>query len=320
MSYDEEITKENQDKILRILSLHNHSKKLVRIHLFLSENKVNFPYEWFWNPKVVESLQKMEVILRREIPKAENIEMIDLLRNRPKSNEDLQDFLRMKSLMARYIEVLHSEVESIERMRNRPKRIEMTKKFQRQKAAEITTILAEMDAILKRHMAEYISVLVPDKRTLADTIRSSSSYMAERTWTDLIGYVSMPILGSDIAGFKEWLFLNGYKDPNLSHDGFDFSCYLDIKGRVVIGLPKLTPVRAVFDGKVVELLYWPYDVKNYKSDMSISHSRNPRKLVSLYAHIVPAVKRGQFVRKGQIIGFTHADKGNDKGYLCHLSA
>ena len=134
MLYDQEITKENQDKLLRILSLHPHSKKLVRIHLFLSDNKIDFPYEWFWNPKVVEALQKIELILKRKIPEAENEEMVDILRRRPASNDVLQDFLHMKSLMIRYIEMLHSEVETIERIRSEPKRREMTKSFQRHKA------------------------------------------------------------------------------------------------------------------------------------------------------------------------------------------
>jgi len=105
--------------------------------------------------------------------------------------------------MSRYIDMLHLEVETIERIRSEPKRKEMTIRFQRQKAAEVTAILAGMDVILKRHMVEYISILVLDKGEVANTVRGSSSYQAEKMWKDLVGYVGQPILPGDIAGFKD---------------------------------------------------------------------------------------------------------------------
>ena len=78
----------NQEQILRALSLDKNARKLLRIH------------QWFWNPKVVEALKRMEVKLREEIPEAESAVLSAILNNKAYVKISIvESFRQMAKLM-----------------------------------------------------------------------------------------------------------------------------------------------------------------------------------------------------------------------------
>ena len=62
--------------------------------------------------------------------------------------------------------------------------------------------------------------------------------------------IVLPVDGTDIPHFREWVNWSGWKGYSPDHTAYDFAAYLSEDGRVVLGLPKETPVRAVADGFV----------------------------------------------------------------------
>ena len=132
----------------------------------------------------------------------------------------------------------------------------------------------------------------------------------------------LPINGKDIPGFKEWVCWNGFqldRETGKGHSGFDFAAYLTQDGDVILGLPPETPVRAVADGVVAQVLDNPEAVGGgYGVMMSIEHGAHDSGMFSTYVHVVPIIEFGAKVRKGDIIGSLYKDPGMDEGRLVHL--
>ena len=127
--------------------------------------------------------------------------------------------------------------------------------------------------------------------------------------------VILPINPEFIPGFKDWVNWNGFRSDN--HQGFDFAAYFNRENLVVLGLPKKTPVRAIYDGIVRFDSEIKGDKMDYLGKISIEHGKNTG-LYSTYSHIVPNVKTGDSVERGQVIGNLFADEGDVEGRLVHL--
>ena len=131
--------------------------------------------------------------------------------------------------------------------------------------------------------------------------------------------IVLPIDGSDIPNFREWVNWSGWKGYSPHHTAYDFAAYLSEDGKVVLGLPKETPVRAIADGVVRQ-------ISNglagrgvpYACFMNIEHGRNGSGLFTAYHHIDPVVEDGQEVKKGDVVATLYKDAGNEKGKLVHL--
>ena len=124
--------------------------------------------------------------------------------------------------------------------------------------------------------------------------------------------VQPPIDGGDIPGFTRWVNWHGYSEK---HQSFDFSAYLNDQDELIIGLPENTPVCAVANGQVAQIVDW---VGKYGMAIRISHGIPNDNILSGYDHVVPVVKQGQRVKKGEIIGHLYKDSGNEEGRLVHL--
>ncbi len=116
-----------------------------------------------------------------------------------------------------------------------------------------------------------------------------------------------PILPDDINGFSKWVLYGGFKKyyhngrTDESHLGHDFISYLDTQGEEHFRLPPATPVRAVEDGRVMNIFYAAKDEAfwDYSQYLLIQH--NETGLASGYVHVVPQVKVGESVKRGQVI-------------------
>ena len=142
-----------------------------------------------------------------------------------------------------------------------------------------------------------------------------------RSWHEFDGKVHPPIKESDIPGFGKWLFLNGFRDPLHSHDGFDFSAWAREDGKIMLGLPRGTSVYSLLAGKVVAVGSWveskdKTEVK-YHTHIEIIHNCLGT-MATAVSHIVPLVRPGDYVEEGQKIGCVYSRSGEERGYLVHL--
>ncbi|MBI2594478.1 M23 family metallopeptidase [Candidatus Curtissbacteria bacterium] len=132
---------------------------------------------------------------------------------------------------------------------------------------------------------------------------------------------ALPVNESDIPGFKAWVNWNGFqldRDTGRGHDGFDFAAYLTTDNRIVFGLPSDTPIRAIADGEVVQILSNELTGGEYGAQINIEHGKRNGGMFSAYVHIKPSIKHGAVVKKGDIIGTLHKDPGEEEGRLVHL--
>lgn len=132
----------------------------------------------------------------------------------------------------------------------------------------------------------------------------------------------LPVDGKDIPGFKEWINWNGFqldRETGKGHDGFDFGSYLTEDRRVVLGLPPNTPIRAVADGIVAQVMDSPEAVGGgYGVMINIEHGADDSGMFSTYVHVVPLVEHGQAVKKGDVIATLYKDSDGEEGRLVHL--
>lgn len=134
---------------------------------------------------------------------------------------------------------------------------------------------------------------------------------------------TLPIDGRDIPHFREWVCWNGFADDLSTvrrHDGFDFAAYITDDDRIIFGLPPETPVRAVADGLVKQVIDDPQALHGdmYGVSIDIAHGEHNSGMYSFYIHVVPRVKAGIEVKKGDIIGTLYKDPEGDEGRLVHL--
>src|SRR3989338_6236557 len=93
-----------------------------------------------------------------------------------------------------------------------------------------------------------------------------------KVWMPTLDIVP-PIYSSDIPNFREWVNWSGWKGYEESHMAFDFACYFDVDGNIVLGLHSQTPVRAIADGRI-------YQISNllggddYQRMVNIEHASN----------------------------------------------
>lgn len=132
---------------------------------------------------------------------------------------------------------------------------------------------------------------------------------------------ALPILGTDIPGFVKWVNCNGFNLDRITgkgHNGFDFGAYLRDDDVVVIGLPEETPVRAVADGSVRQVLSGGMTGGPYGCLVNIEHGAYDSGMFSQYIHIDPAISGGEDIRKGDVLGTLYKDGGSSMGRLVHL--
>ncbi len=146
-----------------------------------------------------------------------------------------------------------------------------------------------------------------------------------KIWTPDLD-ITLPINGSDIPNFREWVNWNGWKGYSPAHEAFDFAAYIDKDSRCILGLPEETPVRAIADGfarfvsnKLLESVgYKLPEGWGYGTTIEIEHGKKGSGRYSIYHHVIPQVDIGQVVGKGDVIATLHKDSGNEEGRLVHL--
>ncbi len=131
--------------------------------------------------------------------------------------------------------------------------------------------------------------------------------------------ITCPVDSKDIKGFGQWVNWNGFKPGHLA---FDFAAYMDrTGGKIVLGLPSETPIRAVADGLVIGV---SRGVCGYAHYIHIEHGKEEFMglmgdgLMSGYYHVVPLVEAGKKVKKGDIIATLYKNPGESEGRLVHL--
>ncbi|MFZ2602789.1 MAG: M23 family metallopeptidase, partial [Candidatus Omnitrophota bacterium] len=124
--------------------------------------------------------------------------------------------------------------------------------------------------------------------------------------------IILPIDGMQIKGFKNWLNWFGYNE-DYNHLAFDFAAYLNNELKCVFGLPGGTEVKAVAGGLVKEAVRF-----GYAGWIIIEHGVQNSGMFSEYWHVIPLVKEGQNVEKGEVIAKLYKDKGCEAGRLVHL--
>ncbi len=129
--------------------------------------------------------------------------------------------------------------------------------------------------------------------------------------------IVMPIYGSDIPNFGQWINWSGWKGYSEDHDAVDYACYLDKTGDCILGLPAETPVRAVADGRVCQISNL-LGGGDYQRMINIEHASEGSGLFSGYHHVVPVIKNNQEVKKGDVIGTLYKDESNEERKLVHL--
>lgn len=152
---------------------------------------------------------------------------------------------------------------------------------------------------------------------MSNPLNSSGSELY--SWPENID-TALPIRSTDIPDFSAWINCNGFRQPteiDRGHDGFDFGAYLNEAGGIVVGLPLETPVRAIANGVVKEILHRQVS-SGYACSLSIEHGEPGSQLLSSYTHIAPGVEVGDEVPKGGIIGGLYSDIGTEYGRLVHL--
>lgn len=133
---------------------------------------------------------------------------------------------------------------------------------------------------------------------------------------------SLPINGHDIPNFKAWVNWNGFhfdRETGMGHRGFDFAAYLTLNDKIILGLPSETPIRAVADGLVRQILDSPEAVGGgYGVTIHVEHGAKDSGMFSSYIHVIPSVEYGKEVKKGDVIGTLYKDPGLNEGRLVHL--
>jgi len=121
--------------------------------------------------------------------------------------------------------------------------------------------------------------------------------------------LGLPIKGEEILGFYSWVNYNGFRAPETCgnnyqkiHQAYDFGVYLHQDGRKIVGLPEGVSVRATADGRVdvVRIENYLERLKNYQA-VRIIHQSGRGTFYSWYLHVVPLVKKDEFIKKGQFI-------------------
>src|SRR3989338_1459453 len=139
-----------------------------------------------------------------------------------------------------------------------------------------------------------------------------------KVWMPTLDIVP-PIYSSDIPNFREWVNWSGWKGYAQDHTAHDFAAYLTKYGKVVLGLPKETPVRAVADGVIRQISNGlAGNGVPYACFMNIEHGRKGSGLSTAYHHVDPLVQDGQEVKKGDVVATLYKDEVNVEGKLVHL--
>lgn len=128
--------------------------------------------------------------------------------------------------------------------------------------------------------------------------------------------LSLPINGAEIPGFSSWINWNGFRSPEtcgknyqMIHQGHDFAAYLHQDGRKIVGLPEGVLVRATANGRVDVSGTRDHPLQYYQA-VRIGHQSWRGIFYSWYIHVVPLVKEGEFVKKGQPIAEIFRGKFN----------
>ncbi|NBU34271.1 hypothetical protein EB118_07575 [bacterium] len=132
---------------------------------------------------------------------------------------------------------------------------------------------------------------------------------------------SLPIDAADIPGFVSWVNCNGFhldRETGKGHDGFDFGAYLREDGMIVVGLPQDTPIRAVANGVVRQVLMNESTGMGYGCVVNVEHGGNDSGMFSSYVHVNPTIEPNVTVGKGDVLGSLYKDDGNQEGRLVHL--
>lgn len=126
--------------------------------------------------------------------------------------------------------------------------------------------------------------------------------------------MGLPIDSSEIPDFEHWVNFNGFSHR---HDGYDFAAYLTKTGKVILGLPDKTKIRAAADGVVYSIFKHNW---GYEEMVWIKHEKSSYGgLTSGYCHVTPSVEIGTEVKKGDVIGIPWKDsEKEDRGPLVHL--
>lgn len=131
--------------------------------------------------------------------------------------------------------------------------------------------------------------------------------------------IIMPILPSDIPDFKAWINWSGFEGYSKNHVAFDFGAFINANGNCVLGLPEKTPIRAVADGTIAQISCGLAGRGvRYACFINIEHGEDGSGMFSGYHHVVPLVKAGIKVKKGDVIANLYKDPGNEIGKLVHL--
>jgi hypothetical protein len=141
-----------------------------------------------------------------------------------------------------------------------------------------------------------------------------------RQWTHDLDVLT-PIDETSIPGFKRWVshhtpVSHVLLDWETEESAFDWAIYVNKKNEVIVGLPPNTPVRAIAPGRVLRVS--PASEDGYYSFVSLSHGKKGSGLSSTYFHVMPLVRRGDIVSRGQVIGKLYADPPGPEGDLVHL--
>jgi hypothetical protein len=136
------------------------------------------------------------------------------------------------------------------------------------------------------------------------------------------GRFGIPIRIEEIPEAREWLFLNGFRDPLRDHNAFDFSAYETFDGRVKLGIPP-TKVYSPFDGLVMgayddRLNKWNvFGEPGYGSGLEIFGKVDDFIVTAIFSHVTPL--RGlERVNEGDVVGVTFESQNTETGTLGHL--
>ncbi len=141
-----------------------------------------------------------------------------------------------------------------------------------------------------------------------------------KEWSPNMDIVT-PVDETSIPGFEKWIVWNNAASHLMQGEGeaaFDWAAYLNKDGEVILGLPVETRIRAIADGLVVQVFSGLGRREGYATLINIEHGKKGNGLYSSYGHVVPLVKPGERVKKGDIIAKLYKDPGGAAGRLVHL--
>lgn len=91
----------------------------------------------------------------------------------------------------------------------------------------------------------------------------------------------------------------------------------------MLGLPPGTEVFSPFEGQVQEASQGDFDRQQdhdralYQARVKVAHNVQFT-LGTELAHVIPCVRPGEYVRKGQRVGVVHSSPGEEEGRLTHV--